>query len=273
MEIHPVVETGFLEANGTRFYYEVTGEGEPLLLIHGYNLDTRLWEDQVEAFARKYRVIRFDVRGFGQTPATEIPFTLYDDTRAVLQGLGVEKAHVAGLSFGGMVAAEFAIAYPEMVKSLILVSSGLMGHSRTEQRIRDTERFNQICQTGTREEALEMTIQMWFDGPGYPVNESAGNARERFRMMNEHAFSLPEFGKGIALLSPPVNERLEEIKVPTLVIAGDRDYPDFLHIADVLTERIEGAQKVIIEGSAHIPPMDQPDVFNRIVLEFLEQLN
>lgn len=271
MEISPSVESGFLDVNGTRFYYEVTGKGEPLLLIHGFNLDTRLWDDQVGDFSQTYKVIRFDIRGFGRTPATEIPFTLYDDTQAVLQALGVEQAHVVGLSFGGMVAVEFALAYPEMVKSLSLVSSGLMGHPRSEQRIRDTERFQEICQKGTREEAVEMTIQMWFDGPGYPANEAAGKARERYRVMTEHAFSLPEFGKGLSVLSPPPNERLEEIHVPTLVIAGDRDYPDFLQIADVLAERIPGAQKIVIEGSAHIPPMDQPELFNRVLLSFLEQ--
>jgi len=271
MEIRTSVDSDFLEVNGTRFYYEVTGTGEPLLLIHGFNLDTRLWDDQVEAFSQKYKVIRFDIRGFGRTPATEIPFTLYEDTRSLLQALGVEQAHVVGLSFGGMVAVEFAVACPEMVKSLTLVSSGLMGHPRSEQRLRDTERFQEICQKGTREDAVEMTIQMWFDGPGFPANDAAAQARERYRIMTEHAFSLPEFGKGLSVLSPPPNERLEEIHVPTLVIAGDRDYPDFLQIADVLAEKISGAQKKVIEGSAHIPPMDQPEVFNRLLLEFLEQ--
>jgi len=273
MEINPSVGSGFLDINGTSFYYEVTGTGEPLLLIHGFNLDTRLWEDQVEEFSQKYMVIRFDIRGLGRTPATEIPFTLYDDTRAVLKGLEVEQAHVVGLSFGGTVAVEFALVYPEMVKSLTLVSSALMGHPRTDLRLLDMERFNEICQKGTREEALEMDIQMYFDGPGSPVNKANGKARERYQMMTEHAFSLPEFGKGLTVLSPPPIERLEEIKVPTLVIAGDRDYPDFLQIADVLTERIHGARKVAIKGSAHLPPMDQPEVFNRLVLQFLELIS
>ena len=272
MEITPSIRSGFLEVNGTRFYFEVTGTGEPLLLIHGFNLDSRMWEEQVEAFSEKYMVIRFDIRGFGRTLATEDPFTLYDDTRAVLEALGVEQAHIVGLSFGGMVAVEFALAYPKMVKSLTLVSSGLSGHPRTEMRLRDMNRFNEICETGTREEALEMTISMWFDGPGFPANEAARKARERYRMMTEHAFSLPEFGKGLSVLSPPPNERLEEIKVPTLIIAGDRDYHDFQQIADVLEERIHGAQKVVIEGSAHLPPMDQPEVFNRVLRQFLDQL-
>lgn len=271
MENRQAVQAGFLEANGARIYYEVAGEGEPLLLIHGFNLDTRLWDAQLQAFAQTYKVVRFDIRGFGKTLATDVPFTLYDDVKAVLLGLGIEKAHVAGLSFGGMVAQEFALAYPQMVSSLILVASGLFGHPRSEQRLHDVERFNQVCQRGTTEEALEMTTQMWFDGPGQPVNEQAREARNRFKEINRHAFSLPEFGVGLEALSPSPIERLEEIKAPTLVIAGARDYPDFLQIADVLTERIPGAQKVILPDSAHIPPMDQPEVFNKLVLEFLAQ--
>ncbi|UKK99859.1 alpha/beta fold hydrolase [Brevibacillus brevis] len=271
MENGQAVQTGFLEANGARIYYEVAGEGEPLLLIHGFNLDTRLWDAQLQAFAQTYKVVRFDIRGFGKTLATDVPFTLYDDVKAVLQGLGIEKAHVAGLSFGGMVAQEFALAYPQMVNSLILVASGLFGHPRSEQRLHDVERFNQVCQRGTTEEALEMTTQMWFDGPGQPVNEQARLARNRFKEINRHAFSLPEFGAGLEALSPPPIERLEHIKAPTLVIAGARDYPDFLQIADVLTERISGAKKVILPDSAHIPPMDQPEVFNKLVHEFLGQ--
>ncbi|MFS0920552.1 alpha/beta fold hydrolase [Brevibacillus sp. 179-C 1.1 NHS] len=271
MENRQSVQSGFLDANGARFYYEVEGEGEPLLLIHGFNLDTRLWDAQMQEFAQAYKVVRFDIRGFGKTLATEVPFTLYDDVKAVLQGLGIEKAHVAGLSFGGMVALEFALAYPQMVNSLILVSSGLFGHPRSEQRLQDVERFNQVCQTGTTEEALEMTTQMWFDGPGQPVNVLAAEARNRFIEINRHAFSLPEFGAGFEALSPSPIERLEEIKARTLVIAGTRDYPDFIQIADVLTERIAGAHKVILPDSAHIPPMDQPEVFNKLVLEFLAQ--
>ncbi|MED1798097.1 alpha/beta fold hydrolase [Brevibacillus porteri] len=271
MENKQAIQTGFLEANRARIYYEVVGEGEPLLLIHGFNLDTRLWDAQLQAFAQTYKVVRFDIRGFGKTLATDVPFTLYDDVKAVLLGLGIEKAHVAGLSFGGMVAQEFALAYPQMVSSLILVASGLFGHPRSEQRLHDVERFNQVCQRGTTEEALEMTTQMWFDGPGQPVNEQTVEARNRFKEINRHAFSLPEFGVGLETLSPSPIERLEEIKAPTLVIAGARDYPDFLQIADVLTERITGAQKVILPDSAHIPPMDQPEVFNKLVLEFLAQ--
>ncbi|CAJ1001563.1 pimeloyl-ACP methyl ester carboxylesterase [Brevibacillus aydinogluensis] len=269
MEIDLVTQSGWIEANGTRFYYEAQGTGEPLLLIHGLNLDTRMWERQAAVFAQFYRVIRFDLRGMGRTPIGEGPYTVYGDTRAVLEGLGVERAHVVGLSFGGMVAQEFALAWPEMVKRLVLVSSGLLGHPRSERRQRDAGRIAELIESGSREEAVELAARMWFDGPDQPVNTEAGEARENFRQMTAHAYSLPPVTQMPAWLSPLPKDRLEEIKVPTLVIAGGRDYEDFLQIADELAARISGAEKAVLEASAHIPPMDQPEAFNRLVLDFL----
>ncbi|RNB53074.1 alpha/beta hydrolase [Brevibacillus gelatini] len=271
MGIGQAVDSGFIEANGTRFYYEMAGEGEPLLLIHGFNLDCRMWDEQAAALAESYKVIRFDLRGFGKTPATTVPFTLYDDVRAVLDGLGIEKAHVAGLSFGGMAAQEFVLVYPKMVKSLVLISSGLVGHPKSEQRVRDVEQFSQLLEAKKIEEAVEQYTRMWFDGPGCAADRKRAKARELYKTMSRNAFSLPEYGEGLVVLTPSPQERLEEIKAPALVIAGARDYVDFLQIADELAERIERAEKVILPDSAHIPPMDEPEAVNELILRFLKQ--
>ncbi len=272
MEMKTVPQTGFADVNGTKMYYEVLGEGHPLLLIHGLNLDTRMWDDQFFEFARKYKVIRFDQRGFGRTAITDAPYSLHDDIYALLQALGIEKTYVAGLSAGGIAAQEFVLAHPDMVDGLVLVSAGLLNHPRSERRQKDWSRFVEVYQTGTREQLVDLTVQMWFDGPDQPPNTTAAEARERFRLMTEHAYSLPEHQNYPQWLSPAPIERLEEIQVPTLVIAGERDYEDFLSIADLLAQRIAGAQKVVMNDSAHIPPMDQPERFNAIVLEFLDSL-
>jgi 3-oxoadipate enol-lactonase len=272
MEKSTARQTGFADGNGTRFYYEIAGQGHPLVLIHGLNLDTRMWDAQFYEFAQSYQVIRFDLRGMGRTAMTDDPFSLHGDIHAVLKALGIDRAYVAGLSLGGMAAMEFTLAHPEMVDGLVLVSAGLLGHPRTEKRLRDIERFNQVYKTGTREEAVELTVQMWFDGPDQPPNTAKAEARELFRRMTEHAYSLPDVNNMPQRLSPPPIERLEEIQVPTLVIAGDRDYEDFLQIADVFERRIPGAKKVVMHGSAHIPPMDQPELFNHILRQFLDEL-
>ncbi|USG67008.1 alpha/beta hydrolase [Brevibacillus ruminantium] len=271
MEASTEKVTGFVERNGTSFYYEACGKGEPLLLIHGINLDSRMWREQVPVLSEKYRVISFDLRGMGQTPMTEEPFTLFGDTQAVLQELGIEQAHVIGLSFGGMVALEFAVAHPEMVKSLVLVSSGLHGYPRAERRVKDFAKFVDLYEKGLREETVEMAARMWFDGPDQPVRSEVQKARELFVQMTDHAYSLPPLTKQPAWLAPPPSERLEEIQAPALIIAGGKDYEDFQGIADVLAERIPHAEKVLLADSAHLPPMDQPDQFNRLVLDFIER--
>ena len=120
---------GTAEVNDTRLYYEVSGSGHPLVLIHGLALDTRMWDDQFQAFSEYYRVIRFDLRGFGNsTLPTGDQYAYFDDLFALLNYLDISQAHILGLSLGGSVAVDFALAYPEATSSLILVDvSGLDG--------------------------------------------------------------------------------------------------------------------------------------------------
>ncbi|MUK89025.1 alpha/beta fold hydrolase [Ornithinibacillus sp. L9] len=112
------IEKGFVAVNGGNIYFEVAGEGEAILFLHGLFLDSRLWEDQFHEFAKTHKVIRLDLRGFGQTEITEEPFTNYEDLKGVLDYLNIDNVHVVGLSFGSLLALELAIVYPNLVDSL-----------------------------------------------------------------------------------------------------------------------------------------------------------
>ncbi|MEP7291975.1 MAG: alpha/beta fold hydrolase [Chloroflexota bacterium] len=127
-------QTGFADVNGTRLYYEVTGSGHPLVLIHGFTLDTRMWDDQFDLFGEDYQVIRYDMRGFGKSALpTGAAYTHYDDLKALLDHLGIASVYVAGLSLGGAVAVDFTLAYPQRVAALIPVdTSALSGYSWPE---------------------------------------------------------------------------------------------------------------------------------------------
>src|SRR5919112_4353346 len=116
-------EIGMAEVNGARIYYEVAGEGEPLVLVHAGIADSRMWEGQVAAFAARYRVVRFDLRGFGKTEMVEGPFSHHEDLRGLLDFLGVERTHLVGCSMGGGAVLDFALEYPERVGDLVLVGS------------------------------------------------------------------------------------------------------------------------------------------------------
>lgn len=122
-------QTGFADVNGTRLYYEIAGSGHPLVFIHGNTLDTRMWDDQFEVFSQQYRVLRYDIRGFGQSavPTTE-PYTHPADLRALMTHLGIDHAHIIGLSLGGAIAINFAVTYPESTDTFITVDAGLSGY-------------------------------------------------------------------------------------------------------------------------------------------------
>jgi hypothetical protein len=119
--------TGFVESNGTQLYYEMMGEGHPLVLIHGGYMDRRMWDDQFAVFAQHYRVIRYDVRGFGRTALPPVPYTDREDLSHVLSFLGLAKTYLMGLSLGGEIALDFTLDYPDMVDALILVGSSISG--------------------------------------------------------------------------------------------------------------------------------------------------
>ena len=122
------VDQGFAHVNGTSLYYEVAGTGQPLVLIHGFSLDTRMWNDQVEVFAEQYQVIRYDLRGFGQSALpTTVPYSHPDDLHALLAYLGIDQAFILGLSLGGAVAVDFAVTYPDATAALIATDAALIG--------------------------------------------------------------------------------------------------------------------------------------------------
>jgi pimeloyl-ACP methyl ester carboxylesterase len=126
--------TGFAEINGTKLYYEQMGKGRTIVLVHGGLVDSRLWDDQFKEFAKRYRVIRYDLRGFGKSDAPLASFSPIEDLRALLAFLKVEHATVVGVSLGGMIATDFALEYPETVEALVLVGSGLRGDKRPQDK-------------------------------------------------------------------------------------------------------------------------------------------
>ena len=274
-----MVETnraGFADVNGTRLYYEVAGTGHSLTLIHGGLVDRRLWDDQFAAFAQHYRVIRFDIRGFGDsvppTPETP-PYSLEGDLHSLLKFLGVEKTYLLGLSIGGALAINFTLMYPEMVDALIPVAMGLGGfEGKAEDKKQEGwEQVKAAMENGNVAQAVDVTVRAWTDGPRRTPDQVNPAVREKVRLMTTHNFELPEDDNATQPqeLEPPAISRLTEIHVPTLIILGDQDVSSILKIADILEKGIPGAKKVIIPDTAHHLPMEKPQEFNRIVLDFL----
>ncbi len=214
----------FAAINGTRLSYEVVGAGPPLVLIHGHGLDARMWDDQFARFAVHYRVVRYDLRGFGKSaPVGEAPYAHEDDLAALLDYLGIARAAILGLSAGGAVAIDFALAYPTMTRALIVVDAALNGHVWSEEW---SVRWRSVRHTA-RTVGAQAANEAWLRHPLFaPANERPAVAA-RLRQMVED-YSGWHWGNRDPQRShqPSAAERLREIGVPTCVILGERDPPD-----------------------------------------------
>ncbi len=276
-------QTDTAEVNGTTLYYEIAGAGHPFILIHGHLLDRRSWDDQFDAFAEHYRVIRYDQRGFGDSGLITNGKSYSDraDLYALMQFLGIESAYLMGVSGGGTLAIDFTLEHPEMVDALIPVTAGLSGFrpsedmmSRYPEVARLYTSLNEAFEKHEIAQAVEISLQVWTDGPGRLPGQAAPEVRERVREMTTRNWERPDDEAQSETptlpLEPPAIGRLSEIGVPTLVILGEWDAPSPL---DQLTAEIPGAKKVVMAETAHHPFMEKPAEFNKIVLDFLGSLS
>ncbi len=253
-------------------YYEVAGQGPALLLIHAGVGDLRMWDQQWAAFAQQYQTIRYDMRSFGKSQVPARPFANHEDAAALLHHIGIHKAHVIGASFGGAVALDFALTYPEMVASLILVAPAMGGYPPSEDIQQFGREENALVASGDVEAATELNLRMWVDGPLRAPGQVDPLIRQKIHDMQYHAFtaSIPEGAEDIEL-DPPAAERLAELHLPVLIFAGDLDVPQKLALAQEITTQVAGAQQVIVPGAAHMLSMEQPELFTGTVLAFLNK--
>jgi pimeloyl-ACP methyl ester carboxylesterase len=256
-------ETGFAQANGTRLYYEVAGAGQPLVLIHGFSLDTRMWDGQFEAFARHYQVVRYDLRGFGQSAVpTDEPYSHLNDLKALLQHLKFDPAHVAGFSLGGGIAIDFALTYPEATRSLITIDGTLGGY----RWAKDWGGPRTTAQSA----GLEAAREVWLDDELFiPANElppAAARLRQMVTAYSGWHWLNRDPGRGP---ETPAIELLEQIRAPALALVGERDLPDFHVIANTLQSRIPSCRKAVVPGAGHMANMEAPEQVNQAILNFL----
>jgi len=276
------VETGFAEVNGTTLYYEVAGTGHPFVLLHGHLLDRRSWDDQFAVFARQYRVVRYDQRGFGDSGLITkgLRYSDRQDLYELMQFLGIKNAYLMGVSGGGALAIDFTLEHPEMVDALIPVTAGVSGFRPSEEMMKkhpDVVRMytslNEAFEKHDIARAVEVSLELYTDGPGRLPGQAASEVRERVREMTARNWERPDDEAQAETppvpLEPPAIGRLSEIGVPTLVILGELDVPNPL---DQLVAEIPGAKKVIMAETAHHPFMEKPAEFNQIVLDFLASL-
>jgi 3-oxoadipate enol-lactonase len=252
---------------------ERAGGGSPVVLIHEGIADSRMWEPQWEQYAQRHTVVRYDMRGFGQSPPAVGTFSLSGDLVELLEGLELGPAALVGVSMGGSVAMETTIARPNLVSRLVLVGSGLQGYEMNEATRAGWEEEEAALERGDLDEAVEVNLRMWVDGPSRAPGDVDPDVRQKVGEMQRRAFELWKEAGEDGEYRPLVEgwgERLGEISVPTLVIVGELDRPEMREIADRLVAEIPNARLETISDTAHVPSMERPEEFDRLVLAFLE---
>jgi 3-oxoadipate enol-lactonase len=244
--------------------YEIRGTGEPVVFVHAFSVDGRMWDPQLVAFERDFKVIRYDLRGHGRSAAPDEPYTGFGDLRALLDELDVERATLVGLSAGSEVAINFAIAYPDRVSRLVLAAPGLGGY--TTPPLPWLQPVFEAAGAGDSQRAA----RLWAETPimALHTNRDAAEAVTSLVMEN---WRLWTYRRTEQPLSPPAIGRLEEITCPVLVIVGDRDLPHILDIARLIEANVEKAIKVIIPGAGHLVNLDAPAAFNEAAAAFVKE--
>lgn len=256
--------TGYAQVESGRLYYERAGEGFPVVLIHAGLWDSRMWDEQFEAFAEHHDVVRYDVRGFGRSDVPNAPYSDLRDLRYLLGELDISRCAIVGCSTGGQLAIDFALEYPDLVDAVVPVAPGLSGYRwedpGLEMLIAEVER---AVTTGDLELAMDVELAVWAPMRDDPMTD----ARIRqIAMDNLHIFRVPDT---YAELAAPALPRLGEIQAAMLVIVGDRDIAEIHAIADLLEHRVPGAHRHVIAGADHLVNVRRPAKFNRQVLDFL----
>ena len=248
-------------------YYEIAGQGEPLVFIHGLGSSARDWELQIVFFSRHYQVIAYDVRGLGQSDKPPGPYSIRlfsRDLAGLLEALGIGPAHIVGISLGGMIGLQLAVDAPELLKSLVVVNSMPEMTIRTwKQRIQVVQRFLIVQLFGVRKMG-EVLARRLFPKPEQA--EARATLVERWAENDPRAYR----ATGRAIVGWSVIDRLEEITCPVLVVTADQDYTPVEAKASYV-KRLPRGKLVVIDDSRHATPVDQPEAFNKAVLAFLQE--
>ncbi len=268
--------------NGAKIHYQDKGNGYPLVLAHGLGGDLTIWIPQVPAFSERYRLITWDCRGHGRSEVTEDGYLIenfVDDQYKLLQHLGVEKAHVGGLSMGGLIAWVFALTHPEMVTSLILSDTTVLNiGDDQESRRQFVDMFMttaKIAEKRGRGGAMaNQTIRLMFSDQFIRNNpEFIALVKERIAESSGVGFARTVrgiFGAGVRAQEIDITKLLAAIKAPTLILVGEEDILTPVPTAEALSRAIPQSRLHIIKGSGHVPNIEQTEEWNRVVMDFLD---
>jgi pimeloyl-ACP methyl ester carboxylesterase len=264
--------------DGVRLYYEEVGSGYPIVFVHEFAGDYRSYETQLRFFARRYRCIAFNARGY---PPSDVPedWRQYsqerarDDIRDVLAGLGIEKAHIVGISMGGFAVLHFGFAYPERASSLVVAGCGY--GAQPEKRQQFAEEVGRVA-AAIESQGMEEVAKTYGAGPTrvqYQNKDPRGYAEFLAQLAEHSTRGAANTQRGVQGRRPSLWELTEEMKtleVPTLIATGDEDDP-CLEPGILMKRAIPAAALVVFPNTGHALNIEEPDLFNRTLADFFHQ--
>jgi 3-oxoadipate enol-lactonase len=253
-------------------WHDRHGKGPAVVLVHAGIADSRMWEPQLRPFAKTHTTIRVDLPGFGKSPIETNPVSYRGSVSAALDAFELERAAIVGTSLGGTTALELALDTPERVTALVLVGAGIDDHDWADELNDFDKAETEAIERGDLETAVKVNLDLWVAGPRRSLDEVDPQVRQLAREMQMHAFrqKWPDDLRALKL-DPPASQRLRDVAVPTLVVTGDEDVVDIIRIGDRLAREIPDAERATIGGAAHLPNLERPAEFNRLVLGFLDE--
>jgi 3-oxoadipate enol-lactonase len=254
----PTVAEGMLVVGGDSLYYETAGAGPPVVFVHGGFGDRRMWDDAFRALADSFRVVRYDLRGFGRSSMPDTAYSAAGDLVRLLDHLGIGRAHLVGNSMGGSLVLDAALLHPAHVRTLTVVASGPNGLEAPPEAV---QRVVAVFEAARRD-GLDAAAVLWLDHPMVRLTSRDPRTAPLLRTMvrdNARAFLMPFAHWPGDPLDPPAS----------LVVAGADDTPLMRSAADTTAAGIAGAQQVVLPGADHLPQMTQPAAFNRALRAFL----
>jgi pimeloyl-ACP methyl ester carboxylesterase len=259
-------KTGMADVNGTRLYYEIRGSGPTILFLHGFTLDRRTWNHQVEALANRFRVVTYDARGFGRSamPTTEA-YRHCDDAAALCEHLSLSPVVAVGHSIGGHQTLEFALTRPDLVAGWVSVcTAGLAGIPFPEEL---TKTFAAVRQAA-REEGIAAAKRIWIQsGLFKSARRIPALASELDAMFGDYSGWHWTHDNPATNLEPPAVERLGSLRIPVLVVMGARDLAYDALVGEKLVDAILGATPLRLPHAGHMANMEDPEAVNSAIAE------
>ncbi|MBT2764452.1 alpha/beta hydrolase [Paenibacillus sp. ISL-20] len=267
----------YVEVDDGQIFYSVCetcpDKDSPMVLLHGNFNDHQIWNEQVESLSTQYKIIRYDLRGYGLSSTPKSPFSNVQDLKTIVDSLKLHHMTLIGSSLGGGVAIDFTLAYPHLAQALILVSPSIQGNHYPMNMMWQGIKNHFNVRVKSRERAIKSFITNPYWQYFFPSMDRP-EAREKVLLNVRNTHNFCRFSPSLATtIKPHAIHRLSEINIPTLIIISDRDHPFNIKTAETLHKNIRRSSKIIMKNCGHLPFIEEYQEFNQTVLDFLSRLN